>query len=165
MNCIWRRSWLEVYRGINLRLWKKPAARQCCLYNKEVDCFMLFRPSATSKSWAFGFPTRAAFHLSIFKNLTWVLCFYFQFSQQTLAQLYHLAHLMSSGDFRTCQVICADLVRGNDFVELSPIIPALKMLISTAQQVYHRWEETLFFVPSAIIAIVLLLFTLKEWRS
>uniref|UniRef100_F1KT69 Protein transport protein Sec31A n=1 Tax=Ascaris suum TaxID=6253 RepID=F1KT69_ASCSU len=60
------------------------------------------------------------------------------FSQQTLAQLYHLAHLMSSGDFRTCQVICADLVRGNDFVELSPIIPALKMLISTAQQVYHR---------------------------
>uniref|UniRef100_A0A914ZNZ4 Protein transport protein Sec31A n=3 Tax=Parascaris univalens TaxID=6257 RepID=A0A914ZNZ4_PARUN len=60
------------------------------------------------------------------------------FSQQTLAQLYHMAHLMSSGDFRSCQVICADLVRGNDFVELSPIVPALKMLISTAQQVYRR---------------------------
>ncbi|KHN80238.1 Protein transport protein Sec31A [Toxocara canis] len=60
------------------------------------------------------------------------------FSQQTLSQLYRMAGMMNSGDFHSCQVICAELVKGSDFVELSSIMPTLKTLISTAQQVYHR---------------------------
>ncbi|VDK44334.1 unnamed protein product [Anisakis simplex] len=58
------------------------------------------------------------------------------FCQETLSQLYRMAASMNTTDFRTCQQICTELVRGNDFVELSSVIPALKTLSSTALQLY-----------------------------
>lgn len=58
----------------------------------------------------------------------------FQFSQETVVMLREFAKCLVSLDFHSCQSIIPRLVGGGDFVELSPVMPGLKVLLQLAQR-------------------------------
>lgn len=60
-----------------------------------------------------------------------------KFSQQTQSQLCELAGHISRCEYALCKNICGNLARGSDFVELSPIMPGLRSLISLAERTLH----------------------------
>uniref|UniRef100_A0A0N5AJR8 WD_REPEATS_REGION domain-containing protein n=1 Tax=Syphacia muris TaxID=451379 RepID=A0A0N5AJR8_9BILA len=60
------------------------------------------------------------------------------FTQETMRMLHEFARCLVVLEFQSCQSIILKLVGGGDFVELSPVMPGLKVLLQLAQRTFIR---------------------------